>query len=272
MDSDGEFGSQSLADEGLNSIGPAVPGQDQQGRYADLELVEGSPTRLRWIPPGSFLMGSPDYEPFRWSDEGPQHEVVLNKGFWLADTPCSQSEWQAIMGENPSQFRGESRPVESVSWRDCQEFCKRLREGIPGLAARLPSEAEWEYACRAGTESPYNDGTPVATEEELPDVLSRLGWFGRNSGGETHPVKERLPNRWGLYDMHGNVWEWCHDCWGRYVEGTQVDPLGPSEEGFMRVFRGGSWFFPARGCRSAVRVRGRAGLRSPYLGFRLAVG
>jgi formylglycine-generating enzyme required for sulfatase activity len=207
--------------------------------FMDLELDAGVVTHLRWIPPGRFLMGSPDEEVGRDSDEGPQHLVTLSRGFWLAGAPCTQAEWHAVMGTNPSGFKGNDLPVEQVSWRDCREFCKRIRLRFPGLEPRLPTEAEWEYACRAGTTSAYNDGSACTEPERKDPALDRLGWFNENSGGKTHQVRQKEANRWGLYDMHGNVREWCEDWYGDYSADDQVDPTGPAS-GSARVFRGGS--------------------------------
>jgi formylglycine-generating enzyme required for sulfatase activity len=159
--------------------------------------------------------------------------------------------------------------VEQVSWEDCQEFCKRLRSRFPGLGARLPSEAEWEYACRAGTTSAYNDGSACTELKGKDPALDKLGWFNENSGGKTHPVRQKEANRWGLYDMHGNVWEWCEDWYGDYTAGDQVDPVGPAS-GRMRVRRGGSLDNWAWYCRSAYRSWRCPGDRSLSLGFRLA--
>jgi sulfatase modifying factor 1 len=237
--------------------------------FAELELAQGAVTRLRWIPPGRFLMGSPADEAGRWKEEGPQHWVMLTCGYWLADAPCTQAEWRAVMGTKPSYFKGNDLPVEQVSWEECQEFCKRLRSRYPGLEARLPTEAEWEYACRAGTTSAYNDGPTCTGPEEKDLALDKVGWFNENSGGKIHPVRQKEANRWGLYDMHGNVWEWCEDWYGDYNADDQVDPAGPAS-GSERVHRGGSWGFRVWYCRSAYRYWRRPGDRHPDLGFRLA--
>ena len=158
---------------------------------------------MRWIEPGTFQMGSPDSEDGRYSDEGPQHEVRLTKGFWLGDTPVTQALWTAAMGNNPSHFKDPKRPVESVSWDDVQQFLNKMNARVPGIGLGLPTEAQWEYACRAGTEG--------ANYARGGQKLADIAWFGENSGGQTHPVATKPCNDWGLYDMLGNVWEWCAD-------------------------------------------------------------
>jgi formylglycine-generating enzyme required for sulfatase activity len=235
-------------------------------------IIELSPTvsmRLRWVPPGRYLMGSPQSEKGRNDDEG-QHWVDLAFGLWLTETPCTQGEWEAVMGNNPSKFKGdEQRPVEQVSWGDCQQFCSNLNERFAGLEARLPTEAEWEYACRAGTGSAYNDGSDCTVPAGHDPALEQLGWFTANSEKTTHPVTEKQPNAWGLYDLHGNVWEWCSDWYGPYAAQEQRDPVGPAE-GRYRVLRGGSWGNRALHCRSACRDGNEPGLRWDSRGFRLA--
>lgn len=253
--------------------------KDNRGIFAELELDENVVTRLRWIPPGRFLMGSPKDERGRDDDEGPHHLVTLTQGFWLADAPCTQVEWRAVMGTEPSHHKGESLahedrrnlPVEQVSWADCEQFCEKLRARFPGMHAMLPSEAQWEYACRAGTASAFNDGSPCIVPGGHDPALAKLGWFDKNSGGRTKPVRGLAPNQWGLYDMHGNVWEWCQDWLDRYATDDQVDPAGAASGG-GRVFRGGSWGSPAWCCRSAYRGRWQPVERFDDLGFRLASG
>ncbi len=227
--------------------------------------------RMRWVPPGEFMMGSPESEVGRFDDEGPQHHVTLTHGFWLADTPCTQDLWQAVMGENPSHFSDVTRrPVEQVSWDDCQRFCSKLEALVPGLGARLPSEAEWEYACRGGT-----TGATWVGELDLQGSKARaidpIAWYSGNSESSTHPVGQKQANPFGLYDMLGNVWEWCEDWDGPYVSGFAIDPQGP-RAGSYRVFRGGSWSSHARLVRAAFRLWYSPGGRYDYLGFRLARG
>lgn len=239
--------------------------------FVELELTPGVATRLRWIPPGRFLMGSPADEKGRHEWEGRQHWVTLIKGYWLADVPCTQSEWQEVMGTAPSNSKGPNLPVERVSWDDCQSFCENMRKRFPGLQARLPSEAEWEYACRATTTSAFNDGSPCTKPQGKDPALVKLGWFDENSDKKTHDVRGLAANQWGLYDMPGNVWEWCQDWFGDYPADDQVDPTGAAE-GRERVSRGGSLGSGARGCRSAFRLGGRPDERDHVLGFRLAAG
>ena len=217
--------------------------------------------RLRWIEPGRFRMGSPADEPDRFEDEGPQHWVTLTRGFWLADTACPQAFWQAVTGKNPSAIKGPDRPVENVSWNDVQDFLRRLEELVPGIGADLPTEAEWEYACRAGTETAFNCG-PTLT----PDQANL-------ATGETVPVRSFPPNGWGLYQMHCNVWEWCADGQRDYGNEPVTDPLGPLESNGPRVIRGGTWFDPARGARSAFRDAIPPGVADvhDFQGFRLCL-
>ena len=219
---------------------------------------------VRWVPSGRFTMGSPSSEPDRSSDEL-QHEAVLTRGFFLAETECTQGQWEAVMGGNPSNFKGSERPVEQVSWSEAVEYCRKLTdkqraEGIlpEGWEWRLPTEAEWEYAVRAGTTwARYGE-------------LDTIAWHGGNSGSETHRVSQKAANAWGLQDMMGNVFEWCSDWYGDYPTGSVTDPTGPNS-GSSRVDRGGSWNGGARDARSALRNGNFPGYRSNNLGFRPAL-
>ncbi|HMW19610.1 MAG TPA: formylglycine-generating enzyme family protein [Nitrosomonas sp.] len=237
---------------------PVPFGLDEWGLYADLTVREVT-QRFRWIVPGTFTMGSPENEAERREDET-QHLVTLTQGFWLADSVCTQALWQAVMGgDNPAHFRDSpNHPVEQVSWNDVQQFIQTLNAQFPDIQARLPTEAEWEYACRAGTTTPFSFGGNITSEQvnyhgEYPYAGAEKGRYRE----KTVPVKSLPPNPWGLYEMHGNVLEWCGDWYGTYPAEAVVDPIGPVT-GQGRVLRGGAW--------------GGPDLRSSLFGFRLALG
>jgi formylglycine-generating enzyme required for sulfatase activity len=244
--------------------------RDQYGSYTDIN-IQGVIQRFRWIEPGEFLMGSPTTEPERYDHET-QHRVILTQGFWLADTACTQALWQAVMGNNPSDFTGRERPVEGVSWDDTQQFIARLNALVPGGGFRLPTEAEWEYACRAGTMTPFWFGHQIIPEQvnydgNHPYASGRKGKYRQ----EMMEVKALPCNGWGLYQMHGNVCEWCQDWFGDYPSAAVHDPMGPAT-GEERVYRGGSWFSSTRNVRAAYRVADDPGLPYVGLGFRRARG
>ena len=248
---------------------------------------------MRWIPPGRFQMGSPQEEEGRDSDES-RHWVTLSRGYWLADTACTQALWEVVMGKNPSRFKSPNRPVEQVSWEECQGFLSELNRRVEGLDVRLPTEAEWEYGCRSGTATAtYAGDLKIRGANDAP-VLDAIAWYGGNSGedfelenGEdssewpekqyphrlagSHPVAKKEANPWGLYDSLGNVYEWCSDWFGSYEGGEVVDPIG-SETGSFRVIRGGSWVNLARFVRAAYRNLFDPSDRWSLLGFRLARG
>jgi len=238
-------------------------GDDQYGIWADLHVGqkaskdEGMPVvqRMRYIEPGTFWMGSPDDELERNESEGPRHLVTLTHGFWLADTACTQAMWALVMGENPSHFKGDDRPVDSVSWNSVRRFMEQLEAMVDGCGARLPTEAEWEYACRAGTQTPFSFGSNITTDQvnydgNYPYAKGKKGVYRQ----ATVPVKSLPCNDWGLYQMHGNVWEWCADDQRTYTTEHVMNPEGSKESGRShRVLRGGSWGHYARGCRSAYR-------------------
>ena len=239
-------------------------GEDSFGRWATVSIGRLE-VRLRYCPPGEFLMGSADSESGRSDNEGPTHEVQLTRGLFLSETPCTQAQWEMVMGGNPSHFKGPDRPVETVSWDEAVEYCRKLttkhrKEGIltEGCKWRLPTEAEWEYAARAGTVGPqYGD-------------LEVIGWHLGNARKQTHPVKQKAANAWGFYDMLGNVWEWCSDWYGDYPTRGTVDPLGPNS-GSYRVGRGGNWQLGDRSARSAMRDWYDPGYRNSFLSFRFAL-
>ena len=190
------------------------------------------------IPTGTFMMGSPDSDATAYDDEKPAHRVTISQPFYLGTYAVTQEQWEAVMKTNPSRFTGDrNRPVERVFWEDTQQCIQRLNTQEGRARYRLPTEAEWEYACRAGSQTAYSFG-------DDPLQLDQYGWYVDNSGDQTHPVGQRKPNAWGLYDMHGNVWEWVQDWNGAYAPGPVTDPRGPSS-GSRRVLRGGSWNYGA---------------------------
>ena len=286
-------------------------GRDRFGLWADIAVGAklGQPViqRLRWIPPGQFMMGSPENEQGHYNDESPQHPVTIRLGYWLFETPCTQALWEAVMHSNPSNFKSPLRPVEQVSWDDAKTFLQRINEKYPGLALALPNEAQWEYACRAGTETAlYTGGIKILGERNAP-ALDAIAWYGGNSGegyelpegydssgwdemqyrnpkSGTREVGQKQPNPWGLYDMLGNVWEWVEDPWHPNYKGATMDgslwesdrnpfPLGEGrvrDTGAARVLRGGSWGSHARDCRSAYRDYYQSDSRDYGIGFRCA--
>ncbi len=210
-----------------------------------------------WIPPGNFLMGSPKVEKERNDDET-QHKVTLTKGFYMGVHLVTQEQWQVVMGKNPSRFKGEKNlPVDNVSWNDCQEFIKKLRDKDK-KPYRLPSEAEWEYACRAGTTTPFYFGETISTDQANYDGNSVYG-NGKKGirRGKTTPVGGFPANAWGLHDMHGNLWQWCQDWYEKYPQEDVVDPKGPAAGNLALIAvtqRGGSWGHAPHFCRSANRI------------------
>jgi formylglycine-generating enzyme required for sulfatase activity len=240
---------------------------------ATKEVTNSIGMKLVLIHKGTFTMGSPESEAGREEDEV-QHEVTLTKDFYLGVTEVTQAQYEKVMGSNPSFFQGDkvkvdssSHPVEQVSWEDAVEFCKRLsdlpEEKKAGRVYRLPTEAEWEYACRAGRKTAFSFGDESGS-------LGDFAWFSNNSERKTHPVGEKKPNAWGLCDMHGNVWEWCSDRYGDYPKSAVSDPIGP-REGSYRVYRGGGWIFEAADCRSALRHWAIPSGGGGLLGFRVAL-
>jgi len=226
-----------------------------------VEITNSIGMKLKLIPAGEFMMGSPESDDTAGLYERPQHKVRITKPFYLGVYEVTQAEYEKVMEKNPSRPKGAANPVEQVSWDDATEFCRRL-SSKEEKTYRLPTEAEWEYACRAGSTTLYSFG-------DAPASLGEFAWHG--SDYRTHPVGEKKPNAWGLYDMHGNVCEWCADWYDSryYANSPTDDPTGP-EMATFRVYRGGSWGFSARLCRSAVRRR-----RSPedgyhHLGIRVA--
>ena len=242
-----------------NSANAAQPGHNFTIADLNLELI--------WVKPGTFTMGSASHEAHRNKAEGPQTQVKITSGFWLGKTEVTQAQYEAITGENPSAFKnvGTNAPVERVSWVHSMNFCKKLNDRErtagrlpPGYAYRLPTEAQWEYAYRAGTSSEY---------PEDPDAMA---WHEGNSDETTHPVGLRRANPWGFYDIAGNILEWTYDWYGPYPGGTVSDPSGPTR-GYYRTARGGSWRKELRVCRSAARSGGSESREDYTIGFRLAL-
>ena len=229
------------------------------------EITNSIGMKLVLIHAGTFTMGS-DEKP-----EGlltkPPHEVTISKPYYLGAYEVTQDEYEKVMGNNPSRFKGAKNPVEKVGWDDAVSFCKKLsempKEKAAGREYRLPTEAEWEYACRAGSTTSYSFG-------ETAESLGEYDWFAVGSAGKSHPVGEKKANRWGLYDMHGNVWEWCQDRFGNYPTGASTDPKGPSGD-LLRVYRGGCWSLDAGLCRSAIRNGFDSSASNYVSGFRVAL-
>jgi formylglycine-generating enzyme required for sulfatase activity len=236
-------------------------------------LVVTPQTNMVWIRPGSFAMGSPSFEVDRQSNEGPQMSVTISWGFWMGAREVAQGEYLSLMNTNPSFFTGDlTRPVEQVSWNDATNYCATLTQWertagrIPAnWAYRLPTEAEWEYAARAGTLTRFYYG-----DDSGYTGLDNYAWYPGNSSSTTHPVAEKAPNAWGLYDMAGNVWEWCQDWAGTYPGGSLINPQGPSS-GSNRVFRGGGWADSALNCRSARRFNQNPANSYRTRGFRVVL-
>lgn len=250
---------------------------------AVLTVTSGTPapSGMVWIPPGTFTMGSPSSERNRGSDEGPQTVVTISRGFWLGKYEVTQREYLAVTGSNPSLFKVDlDRPVEQVRWYEAVEYCNRLTQQeraagrLPaGYEYRLPTEAQWEYACRAGTTTRFSFGDALECGDECGTcaIANRYMWWCGNSEDQTHRVGQKLPNPWGLYDMHGNVWEWCADWYSSsYPGGSVTDPQGPTS-GSYRVCRGGIWNGNGLDCRSANRFGYWPVSWNHNLGFRAAL-
>jgi formylglycine-generating enzyme required for sulfatase activity len=239
---------------------PPLPGGSTR-RAGDTAVFAG--IEFVWCPPGTFMMGFAEGE--LKSGYSNQHQVTLTRGFWIGKYPVTQAQWVKVMGDNPSGFRFDGQcleaPVDNVSWEDAQVFCSEV-SSAEGIQLRLPTEAEWEYACRAGSTGAWCFGD----DEEM---LGEYAWFEANSGMTNHPVGQKKPNAWGIHDMHGNVFEWCHDWFDDYPKGPTIDPVGP-KNGSGRVYRGGSYSSEAIYCRSACRE----GITPDYIdyqSFRVAV-
>jgi len=257
----------------VNQLGEMVSKTRRQASYWVEDLGNGVTLKMVLIPGGTFMMGAPQGEPGRSDDEGPQHQVTV-PSFFMSQFPITQAQWQAIMGNNPSYFKGSDCPVESTSWDDFSKFCFRVSNKT-GRCYRLPTEAEWEYACRAGTTSPFSCG-----ETLTPELANYDGNYSYALGPKgvyrekTTPVGSFPPNNFGLYDMHGNVWEWCKDVWHENYQGAPNDGTAwiTGGDNERRLLRGGSWYYAPSICRSANRDWGTPGSRDNDIGGRIVLG
>ncbi len=249
------------ASEKNQALKPALSSIHESGHVIEVVLPQEVVIPFCSIPAGSFKMGSPVSEEERDEYMEAQVEVTLSYPCWLAKTPLTQKQWEAVVVSSPSHFIGANRPVENVSWDDAQAFINSLNEKqiLPkGWKFALPTEAQWEYACRAGEHGPYSGGR-----------LEEVGWYEENSAEQTHEVGQKKPNAWGLHDMHGNVCEWCSD-WSEDTLIGGIDPAGP-DSGSLRAFRGGAWSYDAMGCRAAFRAGYQPNTLTDDIGFRLAL-
>ena len=245
------------------------------GEAREFEVGDGVKLVMKYVPAGTFVMGSPAEQKDRYPNEKP-HEVILTSHCWMGETEVTQAQWEAVMGGNPSGFKGDHLPVENVSWVDADALVKALNLKAPlpgGWRWMLPSDAQWERACRGGTDTAFHCGDSLSSTQANFD--GKYPYGGATEGPslqQTAPVKSYLPNAYGLYDMHGNVWEWCSDRYLRNLAGTATDPDSRTWGTSGRVVRGGSWLYPACDCRAAIRDRFVPGVRNYDLGIRLAAG
>lgn len=231
--------------------------------------VNGVSFKMKPVKPGTFTMGSPNTEMGRGTNEGPQHEVTISKEYWIAETQVTQELWEAVMGSNPSYFKGDpQRPVEQVTWNDCQAFIAKLNE-LTGKKFRLPTEAEWEFAAKGGTLS-HGTMFPGCASPLQGGKPKEFIWYTSNSDGTTHPVKQKKPNELGLYDMGGNVAEWVNDFYSAYSSAPVTDPTGPAS-GSFRVYRNGSYVDAVSNCRCCYRYPAQPTYKKTFIGLRLAL-
>ena len=238
--------------------------EPEPGEECEFNLTDDVTITMVWIPAGSYMMGRQDGEQDSNDDEDPRHEVNLGYGFWMGKYEVTQAQWEAVTGSNPSYFDGDNRPVETVSWDNIHEdFLSQIENGF-----RLPSESEWEYACRAETDTRFYWG-----DDSDHDEIGDYAWYTSNSNSQTHDVGQKRPNTFGLYDMSGNVWEWCEDVWHGNYNGAPADGSDWTQGGAQhyRVLRSGSWSDNPWHCRSALRSRNSPSHRTSSYGFRLVL-
>jgi len=238
----------------LNIIANTGNSSSEKAKEMIFNLPGGAKIEMVWINPGTFTMGSPDNESGREINEVPLHRVSIMRGFWLGKYELTQSQWESVMNTSPWEGqvfvkKAPNHPAVYISWNDIQAFISKINDAEKAAIYRLPTEAEWEYSCRAGTENPHSFNYE---KHKLEDHA----WYGKNTydlgNMYAHAVGQKLPNPWGLYDMHGNVWEWVQDYYGPYSDEVQTDPKGP-DFGSNRIFRGGSFYYLANFTRSAYR-------------------
>ena len=259
--------SQTVTEGDTVTFSVTVTGDSVNHKNYTTPLSDSVGLDMVWCPPGTFIMGSPEDEIGGAGET--QHQVTLTKGFWIGKYPITQAQYKAVIGSNPSLYVNDNNPVECVNWYEATNFCAKLTEfersagRLPdGYRYTLPTDAQWEYACRAGTTTALNSGKNLTNKDSCPN-MDEVGWYQSNSGGHPHPVGQKLPNAWGLYDMHGNVWEWCLDYWvsDSYPDNNPViDPTGPTFDTDRRIHRGGSSPDAACVCRSASRWGGTPSL------------
>ena len=258
----GTLASNAVASSNTSGYSSSSSSMASGSNAISIPVKDGISIDMVKVEAGTFMMGATSEMKDPYSDKKPVHQVTLTNDYYMGKYEVTQALWQAVMGSNPSNFKGDNLPVETVNWNDCQEFISKLNS-LTGRKFRLPTEAEWEYAARGGKKS---RGYQYSGSRKISDVA----WYEGNSRSKTHPVGRKQANELGIYDMSGNVWEWCSDWYGSYSSSSQTNPMG-SDSGAKRVRRGGSWCYIARICRSSYRYGDAPDCRGLYLGLRLAL-